>query len=43
MTLNQMLAAFELVIKYGCDNPTSEQIAQYQRDQRKARKEREDR
>lgn len=35
MTTNQMVAAFDMVIKYGVDNPTAEQIAAHQRKQRK--------
>ena len=38
MTTAAMIAVFELVIKYGVDNPTADQIAEYQRQQRKARK-----
>jgi hypothetical protein len=30
MSLNQVLAAFELVIEYGVNNPTTEQIARQQ-------------
>jgi hypothetical protein len=39
MTTEQMIAAFELVIKYGVDNPTAEQIAQHQREQRRIKQE----
>ena len=31
MTLNQMLAAFELIIVDGVDNPTAKQIAEHMR------------
>jgi hypothetical protein len=37
MTLNEMLAAFTLVIEYGVDNPTAEQICEQKRKMRKAK------
>lgn len=35
MNLKQMLAAFELIIVHGVDNPTTKQIADYIKTQRK--------
>ena len=31
MTTNAMIAVFDLVITYGVDNPTAEQIAEHRR------------
>lgn len=38
MTTNEMIAAFELIIKYGVDNPTAEQIVAHKRKLAKEKK-----